>query len=174
MSDKNKTVQLAVAMTYGGVNYAPGVNTMPEAAAKSAIKRKLGVAADEQSGETVSEDFKPLPFEETMERFSEGDTAPEVFESLKFYQPMMAEAKKAGMTLGEFLAQDGETTDRNRGVLGKSSAETGLPENFPMRHVFEKLGFKSVEEVQAKSLEELTALDGIAEASATKALAYGK
>lgn len=164
MSDKKVKVSLSKAMTWAGVNYAPGINTMPEAAAKSAINRKLGAAVEGQGENQAPEDFTPLGFEETMDRFQDGDTAPEVFQSLKYYQPKMAAAKKAGMTPSEFLALEP--------VGGKTNE--GLPENFPMRHIFDKLGFKTVEEVQAKSFDELVALDGIAEASATKALAYGK
>ena len=66
-----------------------------------------------------------------------------------------------------------ETEQADSG-LAPDLGENSLPENFPMRHVFEKLGFKSVEEVQAKPREELTALDGIGAATADKALAFGK
>lgn len=50
---------------------------------------------------------------------------------------------------------------------------SGLPEDFPMRHVFEREGFKSVAEVQSKSREELTDINGIGEKTADAALRYG-
>ena len=64
-----------------------------------------------------------------------------------------------------------ETTSQTE---NKTQKVESLPEDFPMRHLFEKLGFNSVEEVQAKSRDELIALDGIAEKTADKALNYGK
>lgn len=59
-------------------------------------------------------------------------------------------------------------------AAGGDKTSDGLPEDFPMRHVFDALGFKSVEEIQAKSREDLIALDGVGPTSADKALAYGK
>lgn len=52
-------------------------------------------------------------------------------------------------------------------------ATEGLPEDFPMRHVFEREGFKSVAEIQNKTRDELIAIDGIGEKTADAALHYG-
>lgn len=71
-------------------------------------------------------------------------------------------------------ADDSPTGNAETESGGGKGSENGLPEDFPMRHVFDTAGFKSVAEVQAKSREELIALDGIAEKTADKVLAYGK
>jgi DNA uptake protein ComE-like DNA-binding protein len=57
---------------------------------------------------------------------------------------------------------------------GGGGGGTGLPDDFPLGSVFEKLGFASVADIQAKTEEELVALEGIGEATAKKALSYGK
>jgi hypothetical protein len=166
MSEKvNKKVRLTKPMTWAGVNYAPGQNEMPEAAANYAVKRKFGTIAG--AGETVAElpeDFTPLPLEETIERMGKGDLSDEFLDSLKVHRAAITEHAKSGKPLSA--------------LLGSEKTQTGggdeLPEDFPMRHAFDKLGFKSVAEVQAKSREELIALDGIGETTADKALAYGK
>lgn len=61
-------------------------------------------------------------------------------------------------------------------VLAKEDAppENPLPADFPMRNVFWNHGFTSVGDIQAKTRDELIALDGIADKTADKALAYGK
>ena len=56
----------------------------------------------------------------------------------------------------------------------KESVSADIPADFPQRHIFVKLGFNSVAEIQAKTKEELVAREGIRDASAEKALAYGK
>ena len=118
---QDKQVVLTKAMTWGGKNYAAGQNTMPEAAAASAVKRNLGTLRESQGGSSGENETKEKTENQTKE-------------------------------------------------------VTGLPEDFPMRHVFEKLGtdFDSVEKIQGKSLEELIAIDGVGEATAKKALEYGK
>ena len=123
MAEKTVEIQLSRAMTWAGVNYAPGLNKMPEAAASYAERRRFGRATDVQAE-------------------AQADTSDE-------------------QATGE------QTTGNN-----SNQPETGLPEDFPMKHVFEKSGFKSVAEVQAKTREELIALDGIGEKSADAALAY--
>lgn len=50
----------------------------------------------------------------------------------------------------------------------------GLPEGFPGKNALESAGLKSVSEVQSKSIEELTGIDGVGKATAEKALNYGK
>lgn len=82
---------------------------------------------------------------------------------------------------GRFIV-DGKTVDSFGNIVEAektaASRKTGdassLPDDFPLGSVFEKLGFKSVADIQAKSEEELVALDGIGASSARKALAYGK
>lgn len=186
MSEKTKQVQLSKPMTWGGVNYAPGLNEMPAAAVDYAVRKNFGKT--DKGSAPVSEDFKPLSLEETMKRFSEGDPSDEVFESLKFHQAEISGGMKSGKPRNETIEKvDGvgdEKTDKELGATAdenkkavtenKNEGSAELPEDFPMRHVFDKLGFKSVEEVQAKSREELIALNGIAETTADKALAYGK
>ena len=153
MSDKKVKVVLAMAVTFKGIDYPSGEQEMPEEAAKLAVKKKLGTI----SGEAGESEFTPLSVEETMERFQKMDFSDEVMKSLQFHKDTLAH-------------QFGPPSIPS----GDGLTESGLPEDFPMRRVFEKLGFKTVEEVQAKTLQELIDLDGIAEPSATKALAYGK
>lgn len=112
------------------MNFAPGINLVPAAAADYAVKSNFGkVIAAEESISTKTEVGNGDETEEKNKTENETETEKEV---------------------------------------------DSLPEDFPMRHVFDKLGFKSVEEVQAKSREDLIALNGIAETTADKALAYGK
>lgn len=97
MSDNKQKVALEKAMTWAGINYAPGLNTMPEGAAKYAIKRNFGKAVNFDSeepvtaetvdvGETEVDSTNVLSLEETMKRFGEGDSSEIVFKSLKFHQ----------------------------------------------------------------------------------------
>lgn len=119
-----------------------------------------------QKGETGSE-FTPLSREETMERFTKGDSSDIVFQSMKHHQSSFAEDRaKDEADREEWLKKAAEEA-------GKGKSE-GLPEDFPMRHVFEGLGFNSVEAIQGKSRDELIALNGIGEKSADAVLAYGK
>lgn len=67
-----------------------------------------------------------------------------------------------------------KTETEEAAAAAPEKVKPGLPEDFPMRHVFQKLGLDSVEEIQAKSREDLIALDGIADKTADKILAYGK
>ncbi len=108
MSEGNIQILLEKPITWAGTNYAPGLNEMPEAAAKSAAKRKFGKIVGESEAETKAEE------------------------------------------------------------------KIDFPEDFPRRQVFEKLGFKSVMDVQSKTAAELIAYPGIAQATADAALAYGK
>lgn len=187
MSEKTKKVQLSKPMTWSGVNYAPGLNEMPAAAADYAVRKNFGKT--DKGSASVSEDFEPLSLEETMKRFSEGDPSDEVFESLKFHQAKISEGMKPPPINNAEKVDGGAVDEKTDKEVGANADETEkakavtenknegsaeLPEDFPMRHVFSKLGFKSVEEVQAKSREELIALNGIAETTADKALAYGK
>lgn len=168
MSEKEKQVQLQRGMTWAGVNYAPGLNNLPEAAANSAVKRKFGVLVDDgdkkNGSASKADDFKPLDFEETMERFEDNDFSDEVMRSMQFHQETVKQFRASGQTPSEFLKK----------LEAENKSKDLLPENFPMRHVFAKLGeqFDSVEKIQATSLEDLIKLDGIAEASAKKALEY--
>jgi len=200
---KTKKIALEKAMSWAGINYAPGINTMPEDAAKYAIKRNFGRGADEAAA-AEDEAFTPLSIEETMERFSNGDSSDEVFKSLKFHQQTIVksrgplkedggtgEQQNDGGTSGQ-SATGGKTdedlkaesdakakadadakTESEKGSPGGNAAK-GLPDSFPMKHVFEKLGLTSVEEIQSMSKEDLVKLDGIADASAEKVLAFGK
>jgi len=187
MSEKLKKVQLSKPMTWRGTNYAPGLNEMPSAAADYAVKKGFGKTG--KGSVPHPADFEPLSLEETMKRFSEGDSSEVVFESLKFHQKKfhqkaIVEGQNKGQTQVETIAEvDGENseeggkgdeTEEKTKAEAKTEEVSELPEDFPMRHVFAKLGFKSAAEVQAKSREELISLNGIAEATADKALAYGK
>ncbi len=106
-----------------------------------------------------------------MERFQKGDSSEDVFKSLKFHQSAIVGGGMKSSETG--YSPDDKALGKTKTGEGETGNE-GLPEDFPMRHVFDKLGFKTVEDVQAKSFDDLVALDGIADASATKALAYGK
>lgn len=48
-------------MTWEGVNYGIGVNTMPEAAAEYAKKRNFGTDADEEDGSGIDASISDLP-----------------------------------------------------------------------------------------------------------------
>lgn len=170
MSKEKKKIMLSKAMTWSGINYAPGLNHMPVAAADSAVRRGFGALLESAAGGKDDEGvaasetgFTPLSFEETVKRFDENDFSDEVMRSMQTHKETFAEFKASGLSTEEF-------------VKSLTKGETGLPEDFPMRHVFEKLGedFDSVEKIQKISLEDLIAVDGIGEASAKKALAYGK
>lgn len=178
MSEKvTKKVRLTKAFTWAGINYAPGQNDLPEAAANYAVKRGFGTIVGEAD---LPEDFEPLSREETMERFTKGDDSEEVFKSLRFHQAAIAAERekfaKERSAEDTEKPEDGKTEDGKTGkeITEPDPPKTDLPENFPMRHAFDKLGFKSVEAVQAKTREELIALEGIGESTADKALAYGK
>ncbi len=172
MADRvTKKILLEKAMTWAGVNYAPGLNTMPEAGAKYAEKQKFGkiVGAD---GSGV--DFELLPLADTLKRFGEGDTSEQVMKSLSFHQEQAAQSGGASASGNQTGTGDSKESD------GQNSANDGLPEDFPMKHVFEapnkhsETGFKTVEEIQKFSREQLIEIDGIGGTSADKALAYGK
>lgn len=187
---KQKKVQLSKAFTWGGVNYAPGSVELPEAAAAYAVKRGFGKSGGDSAASETSAGFKPLSRDETMKRFMEGDSSDEVFESLKFHQQALVEEQnrnKAGD--GETginansKSKDEETGGNSGDSEGGSQSENppaGLPEDFPMEHIFSKpnklseTGFTSVADIQKFSREELISIDGIAEKTADKALAYGK
>ena len=168
MSEKTFEINLQTPMTYAGVNYAEGINKMPEAAAKSAIKRKFGteVGSNKKDGdsEAKTDDFKPLSFDETMTRAEKFDFSDDVVKSLQFHQETIKEFRTSGLSPKEFL----EKLEAEKQEFEK------LPKNFPMRHVFAKLGadYDSVEKIQALGLEKLIELEGIAEGSAKKALEY--
>lgn len=172
-----KKVELTTAMTYAGVNYEAGLNEMPDAAAKSAVRRKLGTAADEESlGEPVADSkaeqtksaapFEPLSFVDAMKRFEKTDFSDEVMKSLQHHEKTVREFRQSGMSPEDFLKK----------LADDDEAIQKLPLNFPMRHVFAKLGadYDSVEKIQAVSFEDLVAIDGIAEPSAKKALEYSR
>ncbi len=167
----NTTITLETPMTYAGVNYKAGENEMSEDAAKYAISRKFGTAAHgkkaDEAGEKSDqkdENFEPLSFEETMKRVDKTDFSDQVLKSLQHHQKTVKEFKESGLSPEKFLEK----------LKADDEAIQKLPLNFPMRHVFLKLGEKydSVEKIQAISLEDLIALDGIAEPSAKKALEY--
>lgn len=160
--EKKVSVNLSRFVTFKGVDYPPGVHEVPADFADRVVRKKLGELTDQPVNE-ISE-FEPLSLEETMNRFGEGDSADIVFQSLKFHQPTIVAQRKAEM--------ENKKTEKSEDDL-KETTE-GIPADFPMRHIFVKHGFKSVAEIQAKTKEELVALDGIADASADKALAYGK
>lgn len=108
-----------------------------------------------------------LPFEETMERFQAGDDSSIVFDSLKYWQKQKV-ADKAKAEAEETGAETGKPEK------GEIPPADGLPKDFPAAHVFEKLGFKTVAEIQSLTKDELVGLDGIGDVTAEKALAYGK
>lgn len=169
MSEK-KQVQLNKPLTWAGENYPAGTVEIPAAAADYAEKKGIGKILKNGSVEKaadVSQSFEPLTIRETVERMNKGDFTDDVLDSMKVHREVIEKAAKSGKSLEEFLKENSEDDAKTKNI-------TGLPEDFPMRHLFEKLGFKSVEEVQAKSREELIALNGIAEKTADKALNYGK
>lgn len=155
-SEKKVKVILSRAVTFKGIDYPAGEQELPEDAANLAVKKKLGKIAGESDGSQDS-GFTPLSVEETMERFQKMDFSDEVMKSMQFHKEALVD--KFGPPN---LFEDDENSSK------------GLPEDFPMRHVFTDLGFKSVAEVQAKTREQLIDLNGIGEATADKALAYGK
>lgn len=152
----------------------------------------------------VEEEFEPLSREETWEKFTSGDDSDIVFKSLKFHQAAMVKERRKhdeelekrrpgresensnSQTSGENRQSETETdeeSEKTEETKEQSETETennsattseGIPANFPMRHIFVKLGFKSVAEIQAKTRDELIALNGVAETTADKALAFGK
>src|SRR5688572_14238650 len=82
----------------------------------------------------------------------------------KNYSPGAVELPEAGANyaarrkFGTIAGGSATTTEtgapggtEKTGTEGGNNTEGGLPEDFPMRHVFDKAGFKSVAEVQAKS-----------------------
>lgn len=152
MAEKKLKVLLEKPATYKGVSYQAGEQELPEAAASAAVRKGLGKII---GGGNKKAGFKPLSVEETMKRFEAGDSSDEVFESLRFHQAAIVGAGK-----GE--------------QRSAAKEPAGLPEDFPMKHVFESFGFKSVAEVHAKTRDELIALKGIAEKTADAALSYGK
>lgn len=173
MSDK-KLVSLGKAVSYKGVDYAPGLNEMPEDAAKLAVNRKFGTYADGTAAPVAGlpEDFKPFPFEETMRRFEEGDDSSDVFNSLKFYQPKIKAAREAGISLKEYLEK--ETANQAESVgddKGKDADD--FPEGFPSRpkNTLLKLG-KTYAEVSAMNRDALIELDGIAATTADEILVF--
>lgn len=183
MSDKKK-INLDKPMSWAGQTYGPGIAEIPAAAADYAERRKFGKIEGSSSGDA---DFEPLPIDETFARFEKGDDSDEVYKSLKYYQPIIAEAGKSGKAPQQIIEErkaaekakheqsgngksEGNPEDKSKG----QTEPTGLPKDFPARATFEKLGFKTVGEVQAKTRDELIALNGIAETSADNALAYGK
>lgn len=195
---KTKKVQVSKPFTFAGAEY--GVMThpeMPEDAAKYAERRKFGKVLGEKSAEAATEGFTPLPLAETLKRMNSLDLSDEVLDSIKVHRDEITEGIKSGKSLGEIAgmerfgsgdktgiesgAQTGdEGAGKPEGEGGGQQSATGLPDDFPMKHVFEnpnelsKNGFKSVAEIQAHTLEQLISINGIAERTAQKALAYGK
>ena len=196
MSKKVK-VNLLVAVTYAGIDYAEGIHELSEDAAESIVGKNLGEYLDENvpandPKNQETEEFEPLSVEETMDRFSNGDASEIVFLSLKYHQPLIAERRRQDQLEAEKRRAEAGAMKRAQELSKTESSKTEsstsnevtektknapveeLPADFPFRHAFEKLGFKSVEQVQSKTREELIAMDGIAETSVDKALAYGK
>lgn len=180
MSEKiTKKILLEQAMTWAGVNYAPGVNTMPEKGANYAARKKFGKII---GGDGNDVDFDLLPLADTVKRFGDGDTSEVVLKSIAFHQSLAAEAAERMSVGGNRILGagngDGDGDGDGKGVQGNEN--NGLPEDFPMKHVFEapnkhsETGFKTVEEIQKFSREQLIEIDGIGATSADKALAYGK
>ncbi len=191
MADKKVKINLAKPATFGGENFAAGVVEVPEAAAAAAVKKGLGEYTDRSSAEN-SEDI--LSIEETQKRFSEGDLSDQVVASLRHHKEVLFANENASVSeqktantdksSGKPSTEDPKNSasgdDGNGKTKENTPAESKLPEDFPMRHIFEKSnklapdGFKTVAEVQSKTRQELIDLDGIAEKSADAALAYGK
>lgn len=192
MSEKKK-VQVTKPFTYAGAEFGEGLHPeMPEAAARYAEKRKFGRILGEKAPEAeISADFTALSLEETVKRMSRGDFADEVLDSMKVHRDAITEHAKSGKPMSELFSGESTNSKTDGGQSGEENNQkteneketekvTGLPDDFPMKHVFENpnilnsKGFSSVEEIQKHSLEELISIDGIAEKTAKKALAYGK
>ena len=183
--EKERVVHLNSATTYKQKDYPAGINTVSKEVADLIVRKNLGHIVDGDSIEAESaavaaaesgEEFEPLSLEETMKRFQSGDSSDEVFKSLKFHQPAIVEGMRAGESRRETIEKTDGAKDKEKSSGG--SEETGddseLPKDFPQRHVFINLGFKTLAEVQALTEEKLIELDGIGEATAKKALSYGK
>ncbi len=155
--------------------------------------------SDENSEAASAADFQPLSVKETLERMSQGDFADEVLDSMKVHRKTIDEAKNSGKSLSTFLdeleekekstgAPDGKPKTEGQKGEGEGKAEdktgtpkvTGLPEDLPMKHILEKpnkhsaTGFNTVAEIQALTRDQLIEIDGIADKTADKILAYGK
>lgn len=174
MSEKTVRISLDKGMTWAGINYAPGLNDLPIAAAASAVKRKFGtLTEDSASVDDVPEDFQPVEFKEFSERLMKGDGAPEIFESLKFYQPKIKAAYEAGISPAEYIEKEAAES-----ALMKSESKTetdadDFPEGFPSRpkNTLLKLG-RTYAEVFKMTREDLIALDGVAATTADEILAF--
>jgi hypothetical protein len=164
------------------------------------IQGESGEGSDNAEKDSAS-DFQPLPIKETLERMSQGDLSDEVLDSMKVHRDVIQEAQKSGKSLSVFLAEmsekeksdqksevqsGGQSKTENQKGEGKTDDKTqtskvmGLPEDLPMKHILEKpnkfseTGFNTVAEVQGLTREQLIDIDGIAEKTADKILAYGK
>ena len=119
-----------------------------------------------------------LSQEETARRLEAGDESDIVMDSFKYWNRQRVAGRKAEEA-GEKTQTDPAKTAEGGKAKSKTKAadkptETGLPKDFPGEAKFTELGFKTVEEVHALSKEQLTALEGIDEETAEKALAFGK
>lgn len=197
---KKVKVKIDVYSTFGGEDFPPGEHEVSEEAAKSFVEKKLGsvVLENTEAVTTVlvvddSDLFEP---KEAVEKYLEGDSSEKVFNSLKAHQSQIVELLKAEwerlkndfakppQTLGE--ATNAVTTEKTEEVeevveskkteevvSENQTEEKPLPEDFPSLAKFKKLGFKTLDEVQKLTKENLVSL-GISEATADKALSFGK
>jgi hypothetical protein len=148
-------------------------------------KNLANIIGDAIAAETV--DFEPLSIEETMERFGKGDSSDIVFASLRHHQAEIVSIKPRSIGQSVKLPEVSLLVNPSVAVsmippaandlptkVAPIAEELAIPANFPQRHVFVGLGFKTVEEIQAKTAAELVAMKGIGETLAEKALWYGK
>ena len=197
---KKVKVKIDVYSTYGGEDFPPGEHEVSEEAAKCFVEKKLGSIVGENSGtEQIvllvdeSELFEP---KEAVEKYLEGDSSEKVFNSLKAHQSEILEFLKAegerfknsfgeppqsleeaqkelaAETIGD-VKEVVESEKTEELVSANKTEEQPLPEDFPSVAKFNKLGFKTLGEVQKLTKENLVSL-GISDATADKALSFGK
>lgn len=170
---------LRTVRAVGGQSFKPGQEDELAAAVSQrdldalvANQTLLGDWRSTFTGVSGEDGSKFLSLEETMKRFGEGDSSDIVFASLKHHQATIANERNRGYSPDEKAMK--KTGNEGTGKSLPNDGDKELPEDFPMRAAFVELGFKTLEEIQKLSKEQLVGLKGIGEATAEKALAYGK
>lgn len=204
MAEEKIKVNLLRFVTFKGVDYKPGVHEVEKDFADRIVRKNLGELTDHPAASETEDfepldleetmkrfaegDSSDIVFQSL--RFHQPAIAAERRKSQEESEKRRQEAEtklqqSGSQTSGENrqtkteadkASEKTQETKEDQEKENNSSANTseGIPADFPQRHVFVKLGFKSVAEIQAKTKEDLVALDGIAEPSAEKALRYGK